>query len=88
MVYKKFVSNVSYLHYFFHIGILFIFLIWELLNAEIRIMYMLPLKLASCSIVIVGLGTRPIASRDSAGPATCLSDLIPTWQLVVVRLVS
>ena len=49
---------------------------------------MLPLKLASCSIVIVGLGTRPIASWDSAGPATCLSDLMPEWQLVIVRLVS
>ena len=24
-----------------------------------------------CSIVTVGLGTRPIACRDSAGPATC-----------------
>ena len=40
------------------------------------------------SIVIIGLGTRTIACRDSAGPATCFSDSMPAWQLVVVRLVS
>ena len=41
-----------------------------------------------CSIVIVRLGTRPIACRDSAGPVTCFRDSMPAWQLVVVRLVS
>ena len=41
-----------------------------------------------CSIVIEGLDTRPIACRDSAGPATYLSDSMAAWQLVVVRLVS
>ena len=88
MVYKILVSNLWYLHYFFshwysfHISALGIVKCGDLYNV------MLPLKLASCSIVIVGLGTRPIACRDSAGPATCLSDLMPAWQLVVVRLVS